>query len=172
MLFRSLGKPAAGPNAAEGSIRETSPQSQAIARAVGARIAERGGAALIIDYGYAETPPEGGDTFQAVRDHSYVDPLASPGEADLTAHVDFAALAAAARSGGAATSGPVTQGAWLARMGVGARAEALVRAKPEESAAIAAALRRLTHGDEMGTLFKVLAIHGETQPPPPGFDAQ
>ena len=100
--------PAALREAREGAIFETSPAAQGIAREIGRRIAEEGGVALIVDYGHAASGA--GDTFQAVKAHLYADPLAEPGEADLTAHVDFGALASAARDGGARVFGPVTQG--------------------------------------------------------------
>lgn len=157
------------PAAPEGAVRERSPGGEAVAGLIGARIAREGGAALIIDYGYAETPPLGGDTFQAVRAHGATDPLEAPGEADLTAHVDFAALAETARREGAAATRPVGQGAWLARLGIGARAEALAKTAGAEP--IASALHRLTDPADMGTLFKALAIHPAGAPPPPGFEA-
>jgi SAM-dependent MidA family methyltransferase len=91
---------------AEGAVREVCAAGEAAARAIGARLAASGGAALIVDYGYLQAPPEGGDTFQALRGHAYADPLAAPGEADLTAHVDFAALARAGREAGARRARP------------------------------------------------------------------
>ncbi|QIE57804.1 class I SAM-dependent methyltransferase [Pikeienuella piscinae] len=158
--------------APEGAIRERNPGSAAIAGALGARIARDGGAAIIIDYGYGETSPMGADTVQALRSHRYADPLSDPGLADLTAHVDFEALAAAAGSAGAAASALVPQGEWLARLGIGARAEALARARPDQAETIAAALHRLTDPAEMGTLFKALAIFPPGSPPPPGFETE
>ena len=134
-----------------------------MAAALGARIARHGGAALIVDYGAAEGI---GDTLQALKRHAPVDPLAEPGEADLTAHVGFAALAAAARP--ARAWGPVPQGVFLERLGITARAEALARAGG--AAGVAAAHRRLTHPEEMGNLLRVLALTAEDGPPPPGFD--
>ncbi|MEM7522995.1 MAG: SAM-dependent methyltransferase, partial [Pseudomonadota bacterium] len=88
-------------DAPDGAVRELRPLLSNIGAEIGARIAARGGAAIIVDYGYAAPDPLGGDTFQAVRGHAYADPLVAPGAADLTAHVDFAALAAAVRFGGA-----------------------------------------------------------------------
>ncbi len=124
---------------------------------------------MIIDYGPAVSGP--GDTLQAVRAQQKVDVLAEPGLADLTTHVDFSALAAAARAAGAVPHGPVPQGAWLRRLGIMARAAALLRgASPAQGHAIEAALRRLIEPDEMGTLFKVLAIVNPSLPTPPGFD--
>jgi hypothetical protein len=101
------------------------------------RIARDGGAALVIDYGHAETGL--GETLQAVARHAYTDPLAAPGEADLTAHVDFAALARAARSAGAVAHGPIGQGAFLSALGLAQRAARLSRdADAATRAAIAA----------------------------------
>jgi NADH dehydrogenase [ubiquinone] 1 alpha subcomplex assembly factor 7 len=155
-------------DAPEGAIRETSPAGLAVASAIGRRLATHGGAALIVDYGYDRTPPMGGDTFQALEGHAYADPFAAPGEADLTAHVDFAALARAAEAAGAMARGVVQQGVLLERLGGTARAQALARAAPERAEDVAAAHRRLTHPDEMGSLFKALALTGPGAPPP-GF---
>ncbi|MEM8752342.1 MAG: SAM-dependent methyltransferase, partial [Pseudomonadota bacterium] len=104
--------------APEGAVREVCPLLATIGTEIAARIAVRGGAAIVVDYGYAEPTAAGADTFQAVRGHAYADPLERPGEADLTAHVDFSALARAARMGGAAAAGPVEQGALLAALGI------------------------------------------------------
>ena len=131
------------------------------------RIAADGGAALLIDYGAWGSR---GDTLQAVRGHAYADPLEAPGEADLTAHVDFEAVARAAP--GLVASGLTPQGAFLERLGATARARALARGL--EGAALEAAVaahRRLTHPDEMGTLFKVLALTSRGGPPVPGVDS-
>jgi len=135
-----------------------------------ARLAAQGGAALIIDYGHARSGF--GDTLQAVRDHAYADPLADPGEADLTAHVDFALLASAARSAGAAVLGPVPQGDFLRALGIDARAAAIQqRATPVQGEAIDAAVARLTGSGEgqMGELFKVLGLGAPDLPLLPGF---
>jgi NADH dehydrogenase [ubiquinone] 1 alpha subcomplex assembly factor 7 len=151
----------------DGAVVELCPAAAAIAEALGRRIARHGGAGIVIDYGgWAGS----GDTFQAVARHGFADPLAAPGHADLTAHVDFAALAAAAMRGGAATTGPVGQGVLLERLGIGARAAALGRnATDAGRSAIEAAMRRLTDPAEMGTLFKALAFHPLGTAPPPGF---
>ena len=134
-----------------------------------ARIATDGGAALIIDYGHAR--PGIGDTLQAVKRHRRHGVLDDPGSADLTAHVDFFALAAAARGAGAEAFGPVPQGAFLRALGIDARAARLRQsASAEQAAAIDAALRRLTGADEMGTLFKALAIAHPALGAPPGFE--
>jgi SAM-dependent MidA family methyltransferase len=138
-------------------IVEFSSASTAIASALAARLARNTGAALIIDYGYEG--PAAGDTLQAVARHRYVPPLESPGEADLTAHVDFAALADAARAAGALPRSLLTQGEFLARLGLEARAATLKRGKdPATVAAIDSAVARLAGPEAMGNLFKVLAI--------------
>jgi NADH dehydrogenase [ubiquinone] 1 alpha subcomplex assembly factor 7 len=151
-----------------GDVVETCPALAAIAGEIGARIARHGGAALIIDYGGWHSL---GDTFQALRGHRTADPLADPGEADLTAHVDFEALALAFRTAGAAATAMVPQGLFLERLGIAARAEVLARG-PDGARRDAhlAALRRLTHPTEMGELFKVIACHPPAMPPPPGLD--
>jgi NADH dehydrogenase [ubiquinone] 1 alpha subcomplex assembly factor 7 len=155
-------------DARTGSIFEASPASTSIAHALGQRIAHDGGAALIIDYGHAQSGM--GDTFQAMRAHGFVNPYESPGEADLTAHVDFAALAAACCAGGAAAHGPVEQGAFLRVIGIEARAARLKQsASPEMAQLIDSQLARLTGRDEMGRLFKILALTPKAAPRPSGF---
>ncbi len=147
---------------------EWSEAGEAMAAAVSERLRTRGGAALIIDYGYAGEAP--GDSLQAVRGHATADPFSHPGESDLTAHVDFSALATVAGEG--RVSGPVAQGVWLARLGIEARAAALkARATPHQAAAIEAALVRLTAPAQMGALFKVMALSAPAWPAPAGFDA-
>ncbi len=133
------------------------------------RIGSDGGAALMIDYGHAETGF--GDTLQAVAGHDYAEPLEAPGEADLTAQVDFEALAKLAR-GHLRATGPVTQRDFLLQLGIEARAEILQRsAKPEMRAEIATALTRLTGPTPgMGDLFKALAFANGDLPKLPGFD--
>ena len=151
-----------------GVVVEVSPAQAALGAQVGARIARRGGAALLIDYG--RDRPEGGDTLQALRRHLKVNPLATPGEADLTVHADFPAVAAAARAAGAGAA-LTGQGAFLRALGIEARAAALARARPDRADILARQLRRLIDPAEMGALFKALAIH----PPgfaPPGFDPE
>jgi NADH dehydrogenase [ubiquinone] 1 alpha subcomplex assembly factor 7 len=134
------------------------------------RIAQHGGAALIVDYGHAESGF--GDTLQAVCAHTFADPLETPGEADLTAQVDFAALAVTAERQGAATQGPITQGAFLRNIGIERRAERLKsKATPKQAADIDSALARLTTPDQMGELFKVLAIAHPKLGALPGFDS-
>ncbi|TMJ18177.1 MAG: class I SAM-dependent methyltransferase [Alphaproteobacteria bacterium] len=152
-------------SAPPGTIVETSPASLAIARQLAARLIAQGGAALIVDYGHTE--PSAGETLQAVSAHAYADPWSEPGERDLTAHVDFAALAASVE--GLTVHGPVGQGEWLEAMGISVRAEALAHAAPERATEIDTARRRLTEPDQMGTLFKALAFTAPNWPLPAGF---
>jgi NADH dehydrogenase [ubiquinone] 1 alpha subcomplex assembly factor 7 len=153
-------------DAPEGAILETRPAAEAIVAEIARRIVEENGAALIVDYGHAETAV--GDTLQAVSGHRFADPFAAPGEADLTAHVDFAALAQSARAEGAAVSGPMPQGAFLTTLGLAARAEALgANADEETRTALRAAVERLAGHDQMGTLFKALALTRPGVAPPP-----
>ena len=152
---------------AEGDIVELCPAAAPIMQQIGARIAAHGGAALIIDYGDWRSK---GDTFQALKDHRFTDPLAEPGEADLTAHVDVEALALVAAP--ARASRMIPQGVLLERLGIGARAERLARGLTGEALqSHLAAHRRLTAPTEMGSLFKALALYPSAFPPPPGFDA-
>ena len=144
---------------------ETSPASRAIAADLSRRIAALGGAALIVDYGHDR--PGRGDTLQAVSRHAYADPFEAPGERDLTAHVDFSALATAAES--VRISGPVPQGAWLDAMGLPVRAAALARAAPARTEEIEAARHRLSAPSQMGRLFKVLAFSAPQWQEPAGF---
>ncbi|MBO6633120.1 SAM-dependent methyltransferase [Parvibaculum sp.] len=154
--------------AAEGAIAEICPAGISIVSGIASRIATHGGGALVIDYGHERSAA--GDTLQAVRNHAFADPFEAPGEADLTAHVDFEALAHGVRSGGAAAHGPVRQGAFLCALGIEARAGQLARnASPSQREALERALRRLTASDEMGSLFKVLGITPPGSPPPAGF---
>ncbi|TYC55879.1 class I SAM-dependent methyltransferase [Rhodobacterales bacterium] len=146
-------------NCPAGTIIETQPAANAIAAAIGARLATHGGVALFIDYGYVRTAP--GDTLQALYKHTYDDVLAHPGEADLTAHVNFEALAAAAVGAGARTCPPLTQGDFLLRLGLLERAGALGAGKSaREQDAIRDVVERLAAPEQMGGLFKVLAITG------------
>jgi NADH dehydrogenase [ubiquinone] 1 alpha subcomplex assembly factor 7 len=151
-----------------GPAAEVSAAALTLAADIGRRVAAHGGAALIIDYGSSQSLP--GESLQAVRRHQPVDPLADPGEADLSAHVDFAALARAARQAGAAAYGPLPQGEFLHRIGLDARAASLkARATPTQMHEIDAARRRLLDAREMGTLFKVLAVTAPSLALPPGF---
>ena len=159
------------PEAMPGTLAEVSPARSELARAIARRIADDGGLALVIDYGaWAEGPS--GDTLQATSRHAPCDPLAAPGTADLTTHVDFRALAEAASGGGAAVYGPVPQGTFLSTLGVHLRtAKLLERAPPDQRRALRAALFRLTDPGAMGELFKVLVIAHPAAPAPPGFHA-
>lgn len=148
-----------------GDIVEICPAAAPAMAAIAGRIARHGGAAVIVDYGGWHSL---GDTLQALSRHGRADPLAAPGLADLTAHVDFEALARAAP--GVAVSPLTPQGLWLERLGITARAQALARGLTGAALdAHVAAHRRLTHPDEMGTLFKCLALHPIHTPLPPGF---
>lgn len=130
-----------------------------------------GGAALIIDYGYLGGTR--GDTLQAVREHEFFDPLEAPGTADITAHVDFDALAKAAHAQGLAVYGPIEQGRFLYRLGATLRMTQLMKtAAPEQRQDIISGVRRLLSPEEMGSLFKVMAIVPNAQPVPDGFDVQ
>jgi SAM-dependent MidA family methyltransferase len=151
------------PDAREGAILERSGAQEALGAALGERLVRDGGAALLIDYG--RDRPGFGDTLQALRRHRKVDPLACPGEADLTVHADFPSVMAAAEKAGAA-SAILTQAAFLARMGIGERAEALVRARPDKAPILGRQLNRLVGGDQMGELFKACCLFSPDWIPP------
>jgi SAM-dependent MidA family methyltransferase len=152
----------------DGEIVEDSPARDEAVKAIAQRLTAQGGAALLIDYGHSATAP--GDTLQAVRGHAYAPVLNSPGEQDLTAHVDFEAAGRAAREAGAAVTRVVAQGEWLTRLGIQARAEALAKSNPDRAEELAASAERLTGRDQMGQLFKVVAIHSPDWPVPAGFE--
>ena len=154
-------------NEPEGTLIETSPASAAIVHEVAARLAEQGGAALFIDYGHAASRT--GSTFQAVRRHAKVDPFDAPGEADLTAHVDFATLAEVAQAQGARWLGTVTQGEWLGALGIERRAAALGEAAPEHRETLDSAMHRLIDAEQMGELFKVMGLAAPGWPDGVGF---
>lgn len=162
--------PAEWRGAAVGTLLETSPASAAIAYEIAGRLAEQGGAALVIDYGHGEMRT--GSTLQAVRAHAKVDPFAAPGAADLTAHVDFATLARIVQARGARHLGTVTQGEWLRALGIDARAQALAARAPHYAQEIEAARHRLVDEAQMGRLFKVMGIAAPAWPDGAGFDAQ
>jgi NADH dehydrogenase [ubiquinone] 1 alpha subcomplex assembly factor 7 len=152
-----------------GSIVEVAPAGLTQAAEIGRRVAREGGAALIVDYGAAL--PTGMPTLQAVRRHLRHDPLDTPGEADLTAHVDFSAIARAAGETGARVWGPIPQRVLLERLGIRERASQLAEtATAEQAADIDAALVRLLDETQMGKLFKAMAITAGDAPPP-GFAA-
>jgi len=151
-----------------GEVIELSPARSEAVSALAKRLVEHGGAALIMDYGHEHSAL--GDTLQAVRRHKFAPLLHNPGEQDLTAHVDFEALAKAATEAGASVTRLVTQGDWLEHVGIGARATALTRSYPERAEEVDAARRRLCDEDQMGKLFKVVAIHSPDWPAPAGFE--
>jgi NADH dehydrogenase [ubiquinone] 1 alpha subcomplex assembly factor 7 len=159
--------PGALRSAPPGTVLETSPASLAVIRLVAQRLAAQGGVALIIDYGHART--SAGETLQAVRGHRFADPWTEPGERDLTVHVDFEALAAAARAEGVRALGPVGQGPWLETLGIGERSAALASAAPRRRIEIEGARDRLVAPDQMGALFKVLGLAAPGWPDPAGL---
>jgi NADH dehydrogenase [ubiquinone] 1 alpha subcomplex assembly factor 7 len=144
-------------NAPDGGVYETSPAAAALAEEIARTISAKGGAALILDYGY-DAARGYSETLQAVSGHRFADALAEPGEDDISAHVDFASLAQAGKRGGAAVFGPVTQGMFLANLGIVERAEQLMKTNPEQAQTLLSAIERLIGNDQMGTLFKVLAF--------------
>lgn len=160
--------PALPVEAPEGAVKEVSEAALGWAAALGARLAH-GGAALLLDYGPAESGF--GETLQAVAGHRRgLDALAAPGERDLTAHVDFAAVAAAARGAGAATHGPLPQGLFLQRLGLMTRAAMLAGARPRLAGEILSGAERLVAPEGMGRLFKALALCDHRLGIPPGFE--
>lgn len=153
-----------------GEILEIGHIGVRVMRTLAERLAAQGGALLVCDYGHVLSSL--GETLQAVKGHAFADVLATPGEADLTTHVDFAALGRAAGEVGAKAWGPVAQGEFLTRLGIVQRAEALkARADARQREAIDAAVLRFTSPDSsMATLFKVMAVTPADAPPPPGFE--
>ena len=158
-----------------GAIFEIGLASRRVAGSVAAHVVRHGGAALILDYGY--TAPRLGETLQAVKAHRPVEPLADPGEADLTAHVDFAALSRSARTAGALVHGPVPQGEFLQALGIATRADILKKqAGAAQGDAIEAAVARLTEAGTpdrpgMGRLFRALAFSSPQLKVLPGLPA-
>jgi NADH dehydrogenase [ubiquinone] 1 alpha subcomplex assembly factor 7 len=148
--------PEAVRDAEPGSVYEVSLASADIVSRLSATIARQGGAMVIIDYGYAKT--QTGETLQAVRKHAFTDPLEAPGEADLSAHVNFAALAEIAELAGLKAHKITPQGEFLGRLGIVERAEALARANPSYEETLHAAVHRLTASEQMGDLFKALVV--------------
>ena len=148
-------------------IYEVSEAGRALAAQIAERLIAHKGRALIIDYGHGR--PGLGDTFQAVKRHAHWPVLASPGEADVTAHVDFSALARAARAGGARVDGPVRQGDFLRRLGIEQRLARVAEARPDAAEALRAGAQRLIAPDQMGHLFKVMAISSDGLGEPAGF---
>lgn len=153
----------------DGAVIEIGEAARSIASRLGARLAQQGGAALFLDYGPEKSAP--GDSLQALRAARPANPLAEPGSADLTAHVDFQAFAHAARQAGATVHGPTPQGLFLARLGLFQRSERLARGEPPAKVmAIMEATRRLTEPDRMGRLFKAIVLCHPAAPTPPGFE--
>src|SRR6476660_3331982 len=160
-----------------GAVSEWRPDTEMMK--IATRVRHQDGAALLINYGHLRS--DAGDTFQAIARHSFADPLKNPGQADVTAHVDFQALARAAEDVGARVHGPVTQGEFLKRLVIETRAVTLMaKTTPEISADISGALKRLTDSGRggMGSMFKVLAVTepnltsvaGLSDEPPAGAD--
>ena len=155
-------------DAAEGAIAEICPEGRRLAGLLGRRLAKVPGAALVIDYGPRRSAA--GDSLQALKRHRFHPVLDDLGEADITAHVDFEALALAAMP--ARSWGPVGQGEFLRRLGIEARAARLTEGKsPELVADMVGRMHRLIDDGEMGTLFKVMALAHPALPPPPGLEA-
>lgn len=159
--------PARLQEAPTGSIYETSPAGLALMRHLAMRLAKQGGAALVIDYGHENY--DAGDTLQALSAHAYADVFSNPGKNDLTAHVDFTAMVKTAQRAGGIVQGPVSQSFFLGTMGISARAAMLAKHYPERIDDIGRALRRLTHEDEMGSLFRAISIAARHWPEPAGF---
>jgi SAM-dependent MidA family methyltransferase len=150
-----------------GTVMEQSPASRAVMRSIAQRLRDDGGAALLIDYGYWGDAHH--DTLQAVKAHNFHSVLRDPGEADITAHVDFTSLGSVARDHGLHPMPLLTQGEFLNRMGAQLRAEMLMqRAEGEQKERIKHGLDRLVSPQAMGELFKVLAV-GSTPAELPGF---
>jgi NADH dehydrogenase [ubiquinone] 1 alpha subcomplex assembly factor 7 len=164
----SLLVPAALRPAPPGTVCEICPAAAALAASLGELLARQPGAALFVDYGHVTPTP--GPTLAAVRWHAGAAVLEAPGAADLSAHVDFAAFAAAARGAGAVVHGPLPQGCFLTALGAKARLAALsARATPAQHAALASGLRRLLDPAQMGNLFKAVALTSPGLPAPAGF---
>jgi len=171
--------PAAGPpvpsaaipghirTAPEGTVLETSPASLAYARLLADRLTRQSGAALIVDYGHDRACA--GETLQAVRRHEYADPWREPGESDLTAHVDFEALGAAASRAGLRVQGPAAQGEWLTSLGIDARTDALARSAAHRGEELRTARCRLVSPEQMGLLFRVMGLSAPAWPALGGF---
>jgi NADH dehydrogenase [ubiquinone] 1 alpha subcomplex assembly factor 7 len=153
--------------AAPGTIIETCPGAAATIDEVALRLGEQGGAALFIDYGYDMI--RDGSTLQAVHAHRKVDPFDAPGEADLTALVDFATLGPVAQAHGVKCLGTVPQGVWLQALGIDQRAASLAASAPDQADAIRVARDRLVEAEQMGTLFKVMGLAAPNWPDGAGF---
>ncbi|WP_425506010.1 class I SAM-dependent methyltransferase [Sphingomonas jinjuensis] len=154
-------------DAAAGAILEVSTAVVTTVRGLAGRLARQGGAMLAIDYGHEG--PALGETLQAVRGHGFANPFETPGENDLTAHVDFTTVAAAAQAAGTTAWGPIEQAELLVKLGIDSRAATLARARPDLAERIAADRMRLV--GEMGSLFKAMAVTAPGWPTPAGFGA-
>lgn len=166
----SAGPPHPPATTGEADIVEVRESARSLVADIGARLTANAGAALFLDYGSGSGGH--GDTLQAICNGQPADPLAKPGSADLTAHVDFAAVVAAARAAGAIVHGPVPQGVFLTRLGLFQRTDRLARRQPAGRAlALIAAARRLAEPVAMGRLFKAVALCRAGCPTPPGFES-
>lgn len=159
--------PEARRQAPVGTVIETCPGAAATLFEVAGRLTGQGGVALFIDYGYLA--PRTGSTLQAIRGHQKVDPFALPGQADITAHVDFDQMKQVALSRGARWMGSTTQGQWLTALGIHHRTESLAEFAPQHREVLERARDRLVLPDQMGDLFKVMALAGPTWPDGAGF---
>ncbi len=164
----AIAAPPLPPQAEDGAVQEVNEPARTVAAALGARIAAEGGTALFLDYGPAQSAF--GDSLQAMAAHGVADPLGPAGTADLTAHVDFAALAEAGRGAGARVMGPLPQGVFLARLGLHARSAMLARLDPGGAKRHLSAAQRLTAPEYMGRLFKALCLCHPALPTLPGFE--
>jgi SAM-dependent MidA family methyltransferase len=163
-------EPSLRQSAPEGAILEVCLPAHGFVATLAPRLCRSGGVALFLDYGH--TRSGFGDTLQAMRNHAFVDPFDTPGDADVTAHVDFDGLARSARGAGLAVHGPVEQGKFLQALGLRARAEQLIRGASSQQKAkqIHSGEQRLTEMTRtgMGSLFKAIAFAAPGQPVPPG----
>ena len=153
------------PDDPEGSVRELNEPALAFT----GQLAQRKAVALLIDYGPLSSAP--GESVQAIHAGKYADPLANPGSADITAHVDFAAIAQTAREAGAQIHGPVKQNAFLTALGLFQRTDMLATRSRHGGQELRLAARRLTAPEAMGSLFKAMAICPKGLPPLPGFES-
>jgi NADH dehydrogenase [ubiquinone] 1 alpha subcomplex assembly factor 7 len=159
---------AASPDHEDGDVLETRPATSSIVEAFAARAARAPFAALIVDYGYAQ--PSDGDTVQAVKQHRFAGVFDSPGETDLTAHVDFPGLVSAAKDRGLRAFGPMPMGEWLLRLGLEARVSQLLKqASEREAIELRSRIARLVDPAQMGVLFKAAALAGGVSGPLPPF---
>jgi SAM-dependent MidA family methyltransferase len=157
-------------DARPGQVVEQSSAQRAFASTLADLLKQHTGAALLIDYG--RDTPGPGDTLQALSRHEKVDPLATPGQADLTQWADFPAVLATARAAGVSTAPLLTQGEFLTRLGLHVRADRLKASQPEAAALIDRQVQRLAAPDQMGTLFKVAALHSPDTLALPAFEVE